>query len=138
MSNEYTRFSNKNIISLNPNEIFVFGSNMAGRHGKGAALQAMKFGAIYGTGKGIQGQTYAIPTKNENLKPLPLSSIRFYVYEFIEFARLNPEYKFLVTEIGCGLAGFSVYDIAPMFIDAYPIENIYLTKSFYEIIRQYY
>lgn len=101
------------------NEIFVFGSNLAGRHGKGAALTAFKqYGAIYGQGIGLQGSSYAIPTKDEQIKTLPLNKIRRYVEQFIKFARLNPEMTFKVTAIGTGLAGYDEKDIAPMFKDA--------------------
>lgn len=97
-------------------EIFVFGSNLAGRHGRGAAKYAKeKYGAIYGQGIGLQGKSYAIPTKDENLNPLPLSKISQYVMEFLDFAELNPQYIFKVTYIGCGLAGYVPEQIAPMF-----------------------
>lgn len=100
-------------------EIFVFGSNLAGRHGAGAALFARKnHGAIYGQGVGLQGSSYAIPTKNEYITTLPLWDIREYVDEFIEFANVHSEYTFNVTRIGCGLAGYKDQDMAPMFRDA--------------------
>jgi len=96
--------------------VFVFGSNLAGRHGKGAALYArQEHGAIYGVGKGLQGNSYAIPTKDENLKTLPLSEIKQYVKEFIIFAEEHPNLTFNVTRIGCGLAGYKDENIAPMF-----------------------
>lgn len=99
--------------------IFVFGSNLAGRHGKGAALTAFReHGAIYGQGIGLQGNSYAIPTKDENLKTLPVSKIQKYVANFIKFAKLNPEMTFQVTRIGCGLAGYEDDDIAPLFTDS--------------------
>jgi hypothetical protein len=97
-------------------EIFVFGSNLAGRHGAGAALHAKRcFGAIYGRGVGLQGDSYAIPTKDENIRTLPLGAIHQYVDEFKEFARTHPDLEFHVTKVGCGLAGYSEVDIAPMF-----------------------
>lgn len=100
-------------------EIFVFGSNLAGRHGKGAALTAFKqYGAVYGQGQGLQGNSYAIPTKDENIKTLPLNRIRKYVEQFIRFAQLNPEMTFKVTAIGTGLAGYDESEIAPMFVKA--------------------
>lgn len=96
--------------------IFVFGSNLAGRHGKGAALTAYKqHGAVYGQGYGLQGNSFAIPTKDETLKTLSLSRIKKYVDSFISYAKLNPDLKFQVTRIGCGLAGYDDSDIAPMF-----------------------
>ena len=101
------------------NQIFVFGSNLAGRHGKGAALTAYrKYGAIYGQGVGMQGNSFAIPTKDENLNTLPVSKIEKYVNNFIKYATLNPDLTFQVTRIGCGLAGYEDSDIAPLFINA--------------------
>lgn len=100
-------------------EIFVFGSNLAGRHGKGAALDAMrKYGAIYGQGEGPQGYSYAIPTKDADLKPLPLDKIYIHVSTFITYARKNPELSFRVTRIGCGLACYKDDDIKPFFKNA--------------------
>lgn len=99
--------------------IFVFGSNLAGRHGKGAALTAFReHGAVYGQGVGLQGNSYAIPTKDENIVTLPLNKIKKYVDQFIRFAKLNPEKQFQVTRIGCGFAGYDDTDIAPLFVDA--------------------
>lgn len=99
--------------------IFVFGSNTAGRHGKGAALEAVqRHGAIYGKGVGIQGRSYAIPTKDHYLRSLSLLKIRPYVDQFLKFARDNPKLEFFVTRIGCGLAGYKDADIAPMFENA--------------------
>ena len=96
--------------------IFVFGSNLAGRHGKGAALTAkMKYGAIQGQGEGRQGSSYAVPTKDWDLKPLPLLSIDLSVEHFLDYANAHPELEFQVTRIGCGLAGYNDTDIAPMF-----------------------
>lgn len=101
------------------NEIFVFGSNLAGRHGKGAALSALKeHGAVYGRGFGLQGRSFAIPTKGAELAPLPLERIRSYVELFVCFAKEHPELTFNVTRIGCGLAGYTDALIAPMFWDA--------------------
>lgn len=99
--------------------IFVFGSNLAGRHGKGAALCARKeHGAVYGEGVGRTGNSYAIPTKDNDLKVLPLQSIKRYVEAFKKYAGEHPELTFQVTKVGCGLAGFKEYQIAPMFKDA--------------------
>lgn len=98
------------------NRIFVFGSNLAGRHGKGAALHARQnCGAIYGQGIGRQGQSYAIPTKDSHLKPLPLGKIKGYVEQFLGYAEDHPELTFEITAIGCGLAGYTPEEIAPMF-----------------------
>lgn len=97
--------------------VFVFGSNRAGRHGKGAALHARKHcGAIYGVGEGLQGRSYAIPTKDERLAVLPLHIIRAHVDRFVIFARAHPELDFSITAIGTGLAGYRHDEIAPMFI----------------------
>ena len=96
--------------------IFVFGSNLAGRHGKGAALTARLYhGARYGQGVGRQGNSYAIPTKDKNLVSLSLHTIESYVREFKEYARQHPELTFFVTRVGCGLAGYTDEMIAPMF-----------------------
>ena len=119
-----------NITSLLPNQIFVFGSNLQGAHGGGAARAAYNhFGAIWGQGVGLQGQSYAIPTMQG-----PVSSIKPYVDEFIDFARKHPEYEFLVTRIGCGFAGFKDADIAPLFKDAMNLDNVRLPKSFLDLI----
>lgn len=100
-------------------QIFVFGSNLAGRHGKGAALEArQKHGAIYGQGVGPQGQSYAVPTKDAELRPLPLSAIEPYVIEFMAYAEAHPELEFKVTALGTGLAGYSHEQMAPLFCDA--------------------
>lgn len=100
-------------------EIFVFGSNLAGRHGKGAALDALReHGAILGKGVGRQGNAYAIPTKNFRLQPLSLAIISRYVSQFIGYARANPDLRFRVTRIGCGHAGYTDIQIAPMFMKA--------------------
>ena len=99
--------------------IFVFGSNLAGRHGKGAALDARKLhGAEYGVGIGRTGNAYAVPTKDERLKTLPLEAIAKHVADFIAYAEANPKLQFLVTRIGCGLAGYSDNQISPMFANA--------------------
>jgi hypothetical protein len=99
--------------------IFVFGSNLAGRHGKGAALFALQnHSAIYGLGAGFQGRSYAIPTKDFDLRTLGLDSIKTYVEGFLFFARAHRELRFNVTRIGCGLAGYTDTDIAPLFKDA--------------------
>lgn len=96
--------------------VFVFGSNLAGRHGKGAAIYALRYhGAIYGQGIGRQGNSYAIPTKDARICTLSLDRISTYVVEFLEYARQNPDTDFEVTKIGCGLAGYKESDIKPMF-----------------------
>lgn len=96
--------------------IFVFGSNLAGRHGKGAAYAArIHHGAIYGQGYGRQGNSFAIPTKDHQLRTLPLDRIHEYVQKFINYAMAVPKEDFNVTRIGCGLAGYKDEQIAPMF-----------------------
>lgn len=114
-------------------KIFVFGSNLAGRHGKGAALYARRHhGARYGQGEGLQGQSYAIPTKDERLQTLPLVQIARHVGVFKAFARLNPALQFQVTPIGCGLAGYKPVQIAPLFADA--PENCTLPPEFIAVL----
>jgi len=125
------------ITKLQPNEIFVFGSNLSGRHGKGAAKQAMSWGAKYGQKDGLQGKTYGIPTVGVSVyKSLSVEQIRPYVDTFIQFAKDNPNLTFLVTEIGCGLAGLHPKDIAPLFEQAKDIENIHLPKRFIRILYE--
>lgn len=110
-------------------EIFVFGSNLAGRHGKGAALYARKHhGAIYGQGEGMQGNSYAIPTKGFRMEVLRLSEIKYYVERFKNIARMNQHKTFRLTAIGCGLAGYRPCEIAPMFVDCPP--NVELPEEF--------
>jgi hypothetical protein len=97
-------------------KIFVFGSNLAGRHGAGAASAARRYhGAVYGRGQGLQGNSYAIPTKGWDLRPLPLDRIQGEVSDFLQFARNHPELTFRVTRIGCGFAGYTNEEIAPFF-----------------------
>ena len=124
------RISSDFIDKLEENEIFVFGSNLEGLHGGGAARIAYEeFGAIWGQGIGLQGQSYGIPTMHGGV-----DVIKPYVNEFICYAKSHPELKFLVTRIGCGIAGFSDEEMAPLFKDAIEIENVYLPKSFYDIL----
>ncbi len=99
--------------------VFCFGSNLAGRHGAGAAKEALNYwGAKYGRAIGHHGKSYAIPTKDFKLKTLPLDKISLYVEDFKDWAESLPDLTFLVTKIGCGLAGYEESDIAPMFKDA--------------------
>ena len=119
---EQKRTTPEFITELQPNEIFVFGSNLKGMHGGGAAYIAYrKFGAIMGQGIGLQGQSYAIPTMQGGVE-----TIRPYVDEFIAFAKENQNLTFLVTRIGCGIAGFSDDEISPLFEKAHDVENIVL------------
>ena len=125
------RTSDDVITELKPNEVFVFGSNLSGHHGAGAAKIAMnKWGAEWGKGVGLQGQTYAIPTMQGGIE-----TIKPYVDKFITFATAHPELTFLVTEIGCGIAGFTPEMIAPLFKKAKSIENIHLSKHFWEVLK---
>ena len=124
---EYTP---ERITELKLNEIFVFGSNLAGSHGGGAARLAYnRFGAIWGQGVGLQGQSYAIPTMQGGVE-----TIKPFVDEFIEFAKQHQEFKFLVTKIGCGIAAFTPYEIAPLFYDAFDVENVILPKDFVDVL----
>lgn len=128
------RYSEEYITKLNHNQIFVFGSNEAGIHGAGAAKLTIKFGAKMGHGFGLVGNTFAIPTKDYNIDTLPLNVIQNYVDYFIMICDKNPQLQFLVTKIGCGLAGYSEKEIAPLFKNAIDKNNIYLPKDFIEII----
>lgn len=120
------------ITELKPNDIFVFGSNLAGAHGGGAARLAYnRFGAIWGQGVGLQGQSYAIPTMQGGVE-----TIKPYVDEFISFARTRPDLKFYVTQIGCGIAGFKAEEIAPLFQTAIDVENIILPVDFVEVLSK--
>jgi hypothetical protein len=131
------RIIEDNITELKPTEIFVFGSNEGGRHGKGAAKTALKWGAVYGQAHGLQGRTYAIPTMNSSIsKKLKIEKVKYYVDQFIEFAAKNPELKFLVTEIGTGLAGFTVKEIAPLFEKCITLENVHFPRKFWRIISK--
>lgn len=108
--------------------VFVFGSNLAGRHGKGAALYALQHhGAIYGLGFGHYGDSFAIPTKDENLRVLPLSEIKIYIGMFLDYAKTHPNLEFDLTPIGCGLAGYKREQIRPFFKDV--SSNVHFTKE---------
>lgn len=129
------------ITKLEPNQIFVFGSNLSGYHGAGAAKTARKkYGAVWGQAYGLQGQSFAIPTVKEFISgKMELQDIKKYVNKFLELSKLYQEYEFLVTEIGCGLAGYNIEDIAPMFKvvleepDLY--KNIILPKRFVDYLQ---
>lgn len=129
MSRNYTP---ENLTHLAPDDIFVFGSNLKGMHLGGAARMAYeKFGAILGQGVGLQGQSYAIPTMQGGVE-----TIKPYVDEFINLAREWDQNTFYVTRIGCGIAGFTDEEIAPLFDEAYDLYNVRLPKSFAEIIER--
>ncbi|MBQ6279765.1 MAG: hypothetical protein IJK68_08620 [Muribaculaceae bacterium] len=126
------KFTPEFISELQPNEIFVFGSNLQGMHAGGAARVAYnKFGAVWGNGVGLQGQSYAIPTMHGGVE-----AIRPYTDEFIKFAAQHPELTFLVTRIGCGIAGFADKEIAPLFASALDAPNVILPQSFVEILEE--
>ena len=131
------RITPNNIKKLETNQVFVFGSNLSGRHGKGAAKKALTWGAVWGQATGLQGRTYGIPTKDKSVKRvLSVNEIKRYVDDFIIFAKENQHLVFLVTEIGCGLAGYKPKDIAPLFIECKDIENIHLPERFwYKILN---
>ena len=120
------------ITDLEENEIFVFGSNLEGNHGGGAAKTAHnRFGAIWGQGVGLQGQSYGIPTMHGGPE-----EIRPYVEEFIAFAHTNPDLTFLVTRVGCGIAGFHDSEIAPLFTGVEDVPNITLPESFWHYLSE--
>lgn len=120
------------IKALEPGEVFVFGSNLDGLHLGGAArVAALKFGAVMGQGEGLQGQSYAIPTMQGGI-----DTIAPYVDRFIEFAKSRPDLTFLVTRIGCGIAGFRDEEIAPLFAEAISLSNVVLPKSFVDILSK--
>ena len=129
------KFTPENITHLEPNQIFTYGANEAYIHGAGAARLAMKWGAKYGAA-GLVGQTYGIPTKDRQIYTLPLDKIQHHVHSFLAFAFTHPEYEFLVTKIGCGLANLSIKDIAPMFatVKTGAYNNIILPEEFYKYI----
>ena len=130
--NDNEVYSNDNITHLEPNEIFVFGSNLQGYHGAGAARMALdKFGAVWGQGVGLQGQSYAIPTMEGGVE-----TIKPYVDEFIEFAKQHPEYQFLLTRVGCGIAGFTYEEIGPLFGEALKLENVIFPKAFIDVYEK--
>lgn len=127
---ENPNIASSRIDSLEESEIFVFGSNLEGLHLGGAARVAyMNFGAEWGVGVGLTGQSYAIPTMQGGVE-----TIKPYVDEFINFAKNHQELKFLVTRIGCGIAGFKDAEIAPLFKESLTIPNIYLPRAFYNVI----
>ena len=129
---EYKRVTPNDIFSLKPNEVFVFGSNLQGIHAGGAAFTARKlFGAVMGRGDGLQGQSYAIPTMQGGVE-----TIKPYVDKFINFAAEHPEKDFLVTRIGCGIAGFTPEEIAPLFEECVHMCNVWLPYDFLQVLSK--
>lgn len=128
----FKRVTPDEVIALKPNEIFVFGSNLQGYHAGGAAFTArVMFGAKFGNGDGIQGQSYAIPTMQGGVE-----TIKPYVDKFIDFAGNHPDLDFLVTRIGCGIAGFTPKEIAPLFKEATHMHNVWLPADFWEVLTE--
>lgn len=129
--NGRAKYTPEFITKLDDNEVFVFGSNLQGMHGGGAAATAHRcFGAVWGQGVGLQGKSYAIPTMQGGVE-----TIKPYVDEFLAFAKDHQELRFLVTKIGCGIAGFREEQIAPLFAEAIDEKNIILPHDFVEIIK---
>lgn len=128
-----SRITPEYITTLSDDEIFVFGSNLQGRHGGGAARMAhQRFGAEWGVGTGPTGQTYAIPTMHGGVE-----AIKPYVDEFIEYAESHPQNRFLVTRVGCGIAGFTDGQIAPLFAGALRLPNVSLPLDWLKILQAY-
>ena len=129
------KYTPENITELEKNEIFVYGDNEGHIHGAGAALQALKFGAIHGQGFRIIGNTYGIPTKSKIFFLLCLDEIKNYVDDFLSYiVKTNPDKNFLITKIGTGLSGYSIEDIAPLFERALFLPNCFLPEEFVNII----
>lgn len=124
------------ITDVKKNQVFVFGSNESGIHGGGAARLAFdKFGAIWGQLEGLQGNSYAIPSKSKGItRTLTLEEIKPYVDRFVDFAKDNPGLTFFVTEIGCGLAGLTPRQVAPLFENCKELPNVCLPKRFWEVL----
>ena len=129
------KYTPENITHLEPNQIFVYGANSGGRHGAGAAKLALRWGARHGMA-GLVGQTYGIPTKDKKIQTLPLDKIQVHVDTFLATAFSHTEYEFLVSKIGCGLAGYRPEDIGPLFkiIKTGVFENVILPEEFYRYI----
>jgi hypothetical protein len=129
------KYTPENITHLEPNQIFVYGSNEKGVHGAGAARLALRWGAKMGQYE-LVGQTYGIPTKDKKIQTLPLDKIQVHVDTFLATAFSHTEYEFLVSKIGCGLAGYRPEDIAPLFkiIKTGVFENVILPEEFYKYI----
>ena len=129
------RFTDPMIRSLKSGEIFVFGSNLDGRHGKGAAKTAQqKFGARHGVAEGLTGQSYALPTVGKHLSRMPIEDIGHHIKRFLDFALSRPDLTFLVTEVGCGLAGHHVDKIGPFFanvINNASLSHVILPRAFH-------
>lgn len=126
------KYTSENINKLEPKQIFVYGANLAGIHGAGAAKLAIRWGAKMGK-YGLSGQTYGIPTKDENIRTLSIDKIHTHVEDFLKVAKNRVDLEFLVTKIGTGLAGIPISRIAPMFVSVYDngLKNVILPMEFY-------
>lgn len=123
------------VYSLKENEIFVFGSNLLGIHKRGAAKDALdNYGAILGQGEGLQGQSYALPTKNTPTEFMPYENLKQYIDRLHLTIKQNPNLHFLITKVGCNLAGFTVWEIAPLFKDFIFLNNCSLPRDFLDFI----
>lgn len=130
------RLTPEPVTTLEEDEVFVFGSNEAGIHGAGAARKALEFGAVMGVGVGERGNTYALPTKDANILTLPTEKIAEYAEQFVQHAALSPHRTYLLTRVGCGLAGYTDEDIAPLFDGAAEVGNICLPPEFWAVLRE--
>lgn len=124
------------ITDLKDNELFVFGSNLRGSHGAGAAYTALQWGAKDGVGEGISGQTYALPTKDHSIRTRHINDIYTSVIDLLMAVKAYPERHFLITKIGCGLAGLRIIDVAPLFRNFLDIENCSLPQEFIDFLTQ--
>lgn len=134
------RISSSKITKLEDDEVFVFGSNTQGAHGGGAARTAMNWGAIYGQAYGLQGKTFAIPTVDYTKSgKMSVSEIKKYVDKFLNFTLEHKDKKFLVTEIGCGIAGFKIEEMAELFREALKdkYDNVYLPQRFVDYLKNH-
>lgn len=131
------KYTPDRITHLQPNQIFVFGSNLSGMHLGGAARLALKWGAINGKHIGLYGQTYAIPTVGHHARgTLSIEEITPFVQRLIEDAKSHPDKEFLVTEIGCGIAGLTPEEVAPLFKEALELENVVLPRRFIQLLSK--
>jgi hypothetical protein len=133
-----TKYTQENIQTLKPHQVIVFGANEKGVHGAGLAKLAFKkFGARYGVGRGLQGQSYALPTKDFEIQTLPLYDIEQNIKEFLDFAKTKPELEFLCSKIGTGLAGYNTDQIGPLFGKFEIPPNVILPFEFAEFVKDY-
>lgn len=126
----------ENVTALYDNEVFVFGSNLAGQHGAGAAYTALQWGAEMGQGEGLYGKTYALPTKDLQIRTRHIHDIYMSVVFLLQSVRNNPNKHFIITKIGCGLAGLSVEEVAPLFREFINLDNCSLPQDFINVINQ--